>query len=212
MSATPPPHGGSKKLGRPPASVGDLTRLRILDAARTCFSDSGYDGTTTRQIAEVAELTTAAIYHYYRSKSELYREALVQTHLLVYSTYQEAIRGCQTLADEFAAVLVASQALNRDHPSLARFLVAARADSRRHPELDPPADAVVQRGRFHHELVDRAVLRGEVAAEDALLVTETLRTLLGGIVYYASDDLEFQAMVVEGVLRLLKGTLLTRKH
>ena len=91
MSTPPVPPGGSRKLGRPPASVGDLTRLRILDAARHCFSENGYDGTTTRQIAEVAELTTAAIYHYYRSKSELYREALVQTHLLVYGTYQEAI-------------------------------------------------------------------------------------------------------------------------
>lgn len=208
MSKEPSSGQGHRRLGRPPASVGDQTRLRIVQAARECFADDGYDGTTTRRIAEIAELTTAAIYHYYRSKAELYREVLVQTHALVYATYHEAVEGCETLVEEFGAVLRASQDLNRREPGLARFLVAARADTRRRPELDPPAEALVQRGRFHQELVERAVERGEVAPEDALLVTETMRTILGGIVYYASDDLEFQAMVVEGVLRMLQGTLL----
>jgi AcrR family transcriptional regulator len=189
--------------------VGDQTRVRILDAARACFGESGYDGTTTRQIAEVAELTTAAIYHYYRSKADLYRAALAQVHVSVYARYNEAIKGCGSLADEFGAVLACSHALNKDDASLARFLVTARTDERRHPDLALPDDAPALRGRFHTDLVQRAVSRGEVALPDAQMVTETLRTLLSGLVFYASDDLDLQARVIDGVLRLLRGTFLT---
>jgi AcrR family transcriptional regulator len=75
--------------------VGDQTKVRILDAARVCFGDRGYDGTTTRHIAVTAELTTAAIYHYYPSKSELYRAAHEQVHHVVYGRYDDAIARLQ---------------------------------------------------------------------------------------------------------------------
>jgi AcrR family transcriptional regulator len=174
-----------------------------------CFGDQGYDGTTTRQIADVAQLTTAAIYHYYRSKSELYREALSQAHTLIYARYSEAIVGCASMVDEFSAVLRCSQELNRADPSLARFLVTSRTDQRRHPELALGDDLPPQRGRFHIDLVQRAVRRGEVRPSDAMTVSDTLRTILGGIVYYASDDAVLQSRVIEGIVRLLEGSLLS---
>lgn len=198
----------ARRLGRPPASVGDQTKLRILDAARVCFGDRGYDGTTTRQIAITAQLTTAAIYHYYPSKADLYGAAHAQVHLFVYERYGRAVAGCTSLVEEFQAVLDASHEMNRADPSLARFLVTATTDRRRHPELELPVDSPPQRGRFHIELVERAVARGEIAAEDARVVTDTLRTILGGLVYYASEDYEQQGRVIEGIGRLLRGTLL----
>lgn len=202
-------HPAARRLGRPPASVGDQTRLRILDAARACFGDRGFDGTTTRQIAEVTELTTAAIYHYYASKAELYRAAHAQVHEVIYSEYEAAVTDCGSLVDEFRAVLDASHRLNRADPSLARFLVTARTDERRHPELLLGADAPPARGGFHSALVGRAVARGEIAPVDATMVTDLLRTILGGLVYYASDDLEMQVRVIDGIVALLRGTLLS---
>ena len=200
----------TRRLGRPPASVGDHTRVRILDAARACFGDRGYVGTTTRQIADTAMLTTAAIYHYFGSKADLYRAAHEQVHLLVYERYNTAVAGHGSLGAEFGAVLAASHALNEQDPSLARFLVTARTDQRRYPELALPPDLPPQRGRFHDDLVARAVARREVAPADAQVVTETLRTLLGGLVYSASEDLEQQSRVIDGIERLLMGTLLGR--
>ncbi len=198
----------TRRLGRPPASVGDQTKVRILDAARRIFGDRGYDGTTTRQIAVTAGLTTAAIYHYYPSKADLYRAAHAQVHLFVYERYGRAIEGCNGLVEEFQAVLDESYDMNRADPSLARFLVTATTDRRRHPELELTIDLPPQRGRFHIELVERAVARGEIQPGDARMVTDTLRTILGGLVYYASDDYEQQARVIEGIVRLLRGTLL----
>ena len=209
MTAAAASSASVRRLGRPPASIGDRTRSRILDAARGCFGDRGYDGTTTRHIAEVAQLTTAAIYHYYPSKSDLYRAAHAQVHRIIYERYHLSIAGCSTLAEEFGAVLAASRELNEHDPSLARFLVTARTDERRHPEIALEGDDVPpERGRFHIALVQRAVARGEIGDGDAQLVIDTLRTLLAGLVYFASDDLTLQARVIDGMNRLLGGTLL----
>jgi AcrR family transcriptional regulator len=209
VSAAAASSGSVRRLGRPPASIGDQTRSRILDAARSCFGDRGYDGTTTRHIAEVAQLTTAAIYHYYPSKSDLYRAAHAQVHRIIYERYHLAIEGCSTLAEEFGAVLATSRDLNQRDPSLARFLVTSRTDERRHPEIALAGDEIPpERGRFHVALVERAMARGEIVDDDAQLVIDTLRTLLAGLVYFASDDLTLQDRVIDGMNRLLGGTLL----
>ena len=50
--------------------AGDSTR-KLLLAALAAFAQRGYHGTTTRHIAERAEMSAAAIYTYYKSKSEL---------------------------------------------------------------------------------------------------------------------------------------------
>lgn len=50
--------------------VGESTR-RLLVAAIAAFAQRGYHGTTTRDIAERAQMSPAAIYTHYRSKAEL---------------------------------------------------------------------------------------------------------------------------------------------
>jgi AcrR family transcriptional regulator len=44
---------------------------RILDAARRVISRNGIAGATMRGIAQEAEMSTGAIYHYYKSKEEI---------------------------------------------------------------------------------------------------------------------------------------------
>jgi len=43
----------------------------IVDAARACFVERGYDGTSIRQVAERAGLSVPGLYHHYRSKQAL---------------------------------------------------------------------------------------------------------------------------------------------
>ena len=51
--------------GRPAGVDAQETRDRILRAARACFAAHGYEGTSTRMIAERAGLATAALYHHF---------------------------------------------------------------------------------------------------------------------------------------------------
>jgi AcrR family transcriptional regulator len=52
-------------------SGGSSSQQRILDAATAAFSERGYHGTTTRDIAERAGMSPAALYLHHSSKEEL---------------------------------------------------------------------------------------------------------------------------------------------
>jgi len=44
------------------------TRNRILQAARRLFADNGYEATTTRDIAQAAEIATGTLFNYFPTK------------------------------------------------------------------------------------------------------------------------------------------------
>ena len=57
---------------------GEDTRRRILEAALEMFAAEGYDGTSTRQLAEQAGVNLPAIQYYFGSKEGLFR-AVIQS-------------------------------------------------------------------------------------------------------------------------------------
>ena len=52
------------------------TRQRIIDSAAHLFSQGGYKGTSTRDIAQAAKINEATIFRHYRHKRDLYLAAL----------------------------------------------------------------------------------------------------------------------------------------
>jgi AcrR family transcriptional regulator len=64
---------------RPAANQrGEETRTRILEAALELFATSGFDGASTRTIAEQAGVNLPAIQYYFGSKEGLYRAVIEQ--------------------------------------------------------------------------------------------------------------------------------------
>src|SRR5271169_4133407 len=57
---------------------GEDTRRRILDAAIEIFAAEGYDGASTRTIADRAGVNLPAIQYYFGSKEGLYRAVVEQ--------------------------------------------------------------------------------------------------------------------------------------
>jgi AcrR family transcriptional regulator len=55
---------------------GDAVRLRLLDAAEHLFSERGYAGATTREIADEAAIRKRMLFYYFPSKDVLYRAVL----------------------------------------------------------------------------------------------------------------------------------------
>ncbi|GAB2673755.1 TetR/AcrR family transcriptional regulator [Gordonia jinhuaensis] len=47
-------------------------RRQILDGARRCFAEFGYDGATVRRLEEATGLSRGAIFHHYRDKEALF--------------------------------------------------------------------------------------------------------------------------------------------
>ncbi|MEQ3553559.1 helix-turn-helix domain-containing protein [Pseudonocardia nematodicida] len=47
-------------------------RRQILDGARSCFADHGYEGATVRRLEQYTGLSRGAIFHYFRDKEALF--------------------------------------------------------------------------------------------------------------------------------------------
>lgn len=62
---------------------------RILDAALQLFSKKGYEGTSTREICELAGITKPTLYYFFQSKEGIYR-ALVQEAFQEYTSLIDA--------------------------------------------------------------------------------------------------------------------------
>ena len=63
----------------PPARSADPgTREQILEAALHCFSELGFDGATTREIARRAGVNLGLIKYYFDGKERLWREAVTR--------------------------------------------------------------------------------------------------------------------------------------
>jgi AcrR family transcriptional regulator len=71
----------------PPAPIrkSDRTRQSILEAARVAFARKGFSGVTISDITDLASVTRANFYYYFRDKTELFIE-------LGTATYREALQ------------------------------------------------------------------------------------------------------------------------
>ena len=54
----------------------DGTRRRLLNAAVSLFAANGFDGVSIVDVAKVAEVTSQAVYRYFRNKKELFAESI----------------------------------------------------------------------------------------------------------------------------------------
>ncbi len=87
-----------RRRGASPAGQG--TRERILAAALEIFSQAGFDGTTTRELAARAGVNLGLIKYYFDSKEKLWRAAVERGASELQSTLTAAVPGTiETRAD-----------------------------------------------------------------------------------------------------------------
>ncbi len=70
----------SKRRGRTPRADGLATRSRILKAATSMFSASGYEATSLRQIAGAADIDLATLKYHFGDKPTLFAEVYRAGH------------------------------------------------------------------------------------------------------------------------------------
>jgi AcrR family transcriptional regulator len=83
----------------------DATRARLLDAATAAFSEKGFHGTTTRDIASGAGISPAALYVHHKSKEELLYLIARVGHDRVLELVQRAIASSSDPVDALSRVI-----------------------------------------------------------------------------------------------------------
>lgn len=201
---------GENRLGRPKAANAHETRQRILDAARSLFAARGYEGASNRAIADEANLTTGAIYHYFDRKLDIYLAVFVDTYAMVDERIVAAIDSSETMIDALRSFLDTAHEMNNEDPSLALFLHSLGVDTQRDPAL---AAAVSEarsqaRGSLYRRICELGIRTGELDHADRDRFLMLMRTIATGLVDEASGDPQLHRLAVDGVVALLEGKLL----
>lgn len=200
-----------RKRGRPRASVAAETRVRILNAARSCFAAYGYSDASNKQIADEAGLTSAAIYNHFESKSQLFAATVADAQRDFMETYRRAIGERQGLA-ALDAILAVSPRINANDPALARFFAIVPIEMQRHPEVAAAVGEVpLEVVDLIERLVAEARRNGEIAREiPASAVVSMLLSFTSGLALYGSAaGPQAHRAAIQAFRRLVKGSLTT---
>ena len=158
----------------------ELVRTRILESAHRVFSEKGYREATMDEIAEGVSLSKPALYRYYQSKEELFREIFRLFNQATAKALRESFKGGRLDGETFF-VLIDKWGWT---PNL--FLSAA-SEAPRNPKLkkilaEGYKTGVDLVGTFIEELKNRGILKNEansrqiamgaIAIHDGLLIWE----------------------------------------
>jgi AcrR family transcriptional regulator len=176
----------------------EATRAAILDAAKKLFSQQGYDGVGTREIAAQAGCNVALVSRYFGPKPELFREA---------------IRGCLDFDPLLSLPRTDFSSALADH-MLSKRKTAGEPDpmfAMLRSSTSPEATAIAR-----EELSDRlsealaAYLGGDAAAEKAALLLSFMagfdvgRHLIGNTALEPSNDDRLRPMVTAAIRAILE--------
>jgi TetR/AcrR family transcriptional regulator len=100
------------------------TRDRILVAALRCFSELGYDGATTREIASRAGVNLGLIKYYFDGKERLWREAVDRAFEELAGGLGEALREAGDFGDRERVRLLIRRYVRwvAHHPEFVRLM------------------------------------------------------------------------------------------
>lgn len=113
------------------------TEQKIKEAARKVFIEKGFDGTTTRDIAEVAGINQALTNYYFRSKEKLFRLIFEDIYREYFQEIFSIMAQPVELRVKIPRLVEAHFNLFHQNPDLPLFLLS---EMRRHPDLLTPAN------------------------------------------------------------------------
>lgn len=131
-----------RKLGRPADTDSSDTRQRIVECAQEVFAAEGFEGTTNKDIALRAGISSAALYHYFPSKSDLYVAVCSSITDVFVEVFARAEASSPTLERRLTALFAEVGAMGASSPSIVGFITGISAVVKRHPEVSMGTDAL----------------------------------------------------------------------
>ncbi|QSR28490.1 TetR family transcriptional regulator [Nocardioides aromaticivorans] len=171
-------------------SRAEATRARLLAAAVAAFSEKGFHGTTTRDIAGAAGMSPAAVYVHHKSKEELLHVISRDGHQAALDVVRQARATTSDPVEQLAAVARGFAMFHVEHHTIARILnyeLAALSPEHR-AEID-----VLRTGidRELRDLVASGVAAGAFDIPDPALAATALASMGIDIARWYREDGEW---------------------
>ena len=186
------------KLGRRRDPAKDQ---KILDAAVEVLAETGFDGMTIDMVASRAGAGKATVYRRWASKNELVLDAVACMKMSDLDTLQIADTG--TLRGDLVAMIRPPSIHDAERKLKVMAGLASMLSSA--PELaDAANDAIVEpRARINRVLLNRAIERGEIAADvDIELISLISPSMVAyrTLIMRKPVDREFLITLIDGVI------------
>jgi TetR/AcrR family transcriptional regulator len=98
------------------------SRQRLLESALTMFSEHGFDGATTRDIAAQAGVNLGLVQYHFGGKEQLWRAAVDHGFDALWKSLEAAAPGTGADAGAMAAMIRAAVRFAAGHPALVRLM------------------------------------------------------------------------------------------
>ena len=157
----------------------------ILQAARKIFLQKGYWGTTMRDISREAELSTGAIYFYFKSKDEIYGRICEDIMRLTVNLLKGSRQSTGTMREKLFAVMKAYVGFYVNYNEDFDLLDTAYKQIELPEHIGQRIDLLVKEAlSYVNEIFTRAVNDGELTAgTDTWKLTMGVWAAIEGILY-----------------------------
>ncbi|SOD79858.1 transcriptional regulator, TetR family [Spirosoma fluviale] len=126
------------------------TELRIREAAERVFLEKGFDGATSRDIAEAAGINIALTNYYFRSKEKLFMQIFEDLVQLFFTGMVEIMNKPISLRDKIAELIEHDFQLLKSNPNLSNFIM-----NEVHRNPDRMASCIGVMKEIHHSMFEQ---------------------------------------------------------
>lgn len=178
-------------------------RRQLIDTALTLFATKGFESTTIKDIAQAADVAQGLIYHYFRSKDDLFYAIIGAYNPLPQLAEVLVGAGERPAAEVLLAVVTRAYALVTERREVLQLIVREMLTR---PDFQQAFKVLQSVGvGLMTQYLDARIAAGELRPHDSQV---TARMVVGAVVAFVVTD--FPAAALPDVIDTLLNGLLLR--
>lgn len=166
----------ARRVGRPPRA--ENQRERIMHQAAVLFARSGFDASSLNDLAEEAGISKAGIYHYFKTKQDVYDAIIVQTLQGLFDHVSQVVASAASPDDKLLAFMRAHAAFFEQNYWAFRAMLISFSEM---SAPEPRHQAAVLRERYEDLLrgiIAEGVAQGQFRAVDPATTGRAVLSML----------------------------------
>jgi len=167
---------------------------KIFEVAVCCFNEEGYENTTIETIAARAGISKGGLYHYFRSKKELFLELFDYNVNRYFQHIKSFIATSHTPEEKLRILVRKAGEILRQHEQFYRFCLEFLSMGVRDPEIKKVMTRFYKNSlETFQEIIEEGVEKGFFSKEDPRTVARSLYlSVMGAFFTFFSVDVDFE--------------------